>query len=69
MVTLRSRLLCSVIFHNVIVFQCYFLYFKTPLARYTEVIATLNNLFYMNISIWRTLIEIDNVLRKNSVFF
>ena len=33
----------------------FFLYFKTLLARYTEVNATLNNLlFYMNISIWRT---------------
>ena len=42
----------SVIFHNVIVFQCFFLYFNTPLACYTEVNATLNNLFYMNISIW-----------------
>ena len=37
-----------VIFHNVILFQCYFLYFNTLLARYTEVNAN------MNISIRRT---------------
>ena len=44
----------SVLFHNVIVLQCYFLYLNTLLARYTEVNATVSNLFYMNISIWRT---------------
>ena len=26
----------SVIFHNVIVYECYFLYFNTLLARYTQ---------------------------------
>ena len=38
----------SVIFHNVTVFQCYFLYFYTLFARNTEVNATLNNLFFLH---------------------
>ena len=41
----------SVTFHNVIVFQCYSLYFNTTLARYTEVKYQLKLSFYMNSSL------------------
>ena len=71
MVTRRSRrfipwysttsLFFKVTFHT-------FNTFNTLLARYTEVNATINNLFYMNIIVFHELlIEIDNVVKVNHV--
>ena len=39
----------SMTFHNVIVFQCYSLYFDTLLARYTEVKNQLKQFFFKDI--------------------
>ena len=52
----------AVEFHNVIIFHCYTLiYFNTLLARYTEVNATLNNLFTWILEFEELLIENENI--------
>ena len=54
----------SVTFHNVIVFQCYSLYFITLLARLTEVKYQLKQSFFKNIIFDELLSEIGNFLQK-----
>ena len=61
-------LLGSLTFHNVNVFQCYFLYFNTLLTRYTEVKYQFKQSFFHEYEIWRLLSEIGNVLLKRRVY-
>ena len=55
--------LSSLTFPNVIVFQCYSLYFNALLVKYTEVKYQLKqSFFHMSIKFDELLSEIDNVL-------
>ena len=65
--SLGASPLSSMTFHDVIVFQCYSLYFNALLSRYTWVKYKLNNLFYMSIKFDELLSVIDNVLQKRRV--
>ena len=59
----RSRHLSSVKFHNVIIFQCYFLYFYTLLATYTEIKYQLKQYFYF----FNMNIKYDELFLQNGV--
>ena len=56
----------AVEFRDVMVFQCYSLYFDTLLARYTEVKYQLKTFFYASFRFDKLLSEIYNVLQKLS---
>ena len=61
--------LCSMTFHDVIVFRCCSLYFNTLLARYREVNDQIKKNVYMNIKFDELFdSKIDSVLQKKGEY-